>query len=186
VFRIDHFRGFAAYWVVAADAEDAREGHWEPGPGTAPFHAAAGELGPLPVIVEDLGLITPDVHALRDELGYPGMVVLLWSFSGSERNPHRLEQHRRNQVVCTSTHDTETLAGFFPGRPPWDLIEAALASRADLALIPVQDVLGLGAEGRMNVPGVLEGNWRWRLADGQLGPEAARRLRAAAEASARA
>jgi 4-alpha-glucanotransferase len=99
VFRIDHFRGFAGYWTVAAGAETAREGWWSPGPGKALFRAAEAELGPLPVIAEDLGVITPDVHALRDELGFPGMVVLLWSFSGPPDNPHLLENHRENQVV---------------------------------------------------------------------------------------
>ena len=96
-------------------------------------------------------MITPDVHELRDELGFPGMAVLLWAF-GSARadSPHRLENHRRNQVVYTSTHDTDTLAGFFPDQDPWDLLELALSSRAALAMVPVQDVLGLGSEARMD------------------------------------
>jgi 4-alpha-glucanotransferase len=186
VFRIDHFRGFAGYWAVPAEAETAREGHWEPGPGAAVFHAAAQELGPLPVIAEDLGVITPDVHELRDTLGFPGMVVLLWAFEGPDDNPHRLENHRVHQIVYSSTHDTDTLHGHFPDRAPWELLDVALSSRAALAVIPVQDVLELGSEARMNRPGELGGNWAWRLEQGLLGPEQATRLRAAAEASARA
>ena len=109
VFRIDHFRGFAGYWTVPAGAETAREGWWSPGPGRSLFRAAEEALGPLPVIAEDLGVITEDVHELRDALGFPGMVVLLWSLAGPADNPHRLENHRVNQVVYTSTHDTDTL-----------------------------------------------------------------------------
>ena len=187
VFRIDHFRGFAGYWTVPAGAETARDGWWSPGPGAALFRAAEAELGPLPVIAEDLGVITPDVHALRDELGFPGMVVLLWSFSGPPDNPHRLENHRENQVVYTSTHDTDTLAGFTGQRDVWPLIERALSSRSALAIVPVQDVLGLSSEARMNRPGVIGGgNWEWRLEPGELTHAHAARLRAAAEASARA
>jgi 4-alpha-glucanotransferase len=185
VFRIDHFRGFAGYWAVPAEAETAREGHWEPGPGAAVFRAAEEELGALQVIAEDLGVITPDVHELRDTLGFPGMVVLLWAFEGPDDNPHRLENHRVHQVVYTSTHDTDTLHGHFPDRAPWELLELALSSRAALAMVPVQDVLELGSEARMNRPGELGGNWAWRLEQGELGPGEAVRLRAAAQRSAR-
>lgn len=184
--RIDHFRGFASYWSVPADAETAKEGRWERGPGAAVFHAAAAELGRLPVLAEDLGVITPDVERLRDELGFPGMVVLLWAFSGPADNPHRLENHRQHAVVYTSTHDTDTLAGHFEDEDPWDLIELALDSRAALAMLPVQDVLGLGSEARMNTPGELEGNWGWRLEPGQLTDGFAAGLRTATEASGRA
>jgi 4-alpha-glucanotransferase len=138
------------------------------------------------VIAEDLGVITPDVHALRDELGFPGMVVLLWSFSGPPDNPHRLENHRENQVVYSSTHDTDTLAGFTGEHDVWPLIELALSSRSALAVVPVQDVLGLGSEARMNRPGEVGGNWEWRLEPGQLTGTHAARLRSAAEASGRA
>ena len=186
VFRIDHFRGFADYWAVPAAAESAREGHWSRGPGAAVFRAAEHALGELPVIVEDLGLITPDVHELRDELGFPGMAVLLWAFDGPADNPHRLENHRAHQVVYTSTHDTDTLAGHFPGQSPWALLELALSSRAALAIMPVQDVLELGSESRMNYPGEVGGNWAWQLEPGQLGPDVAARLRTAAEGAARA
>ena len=118
------------------------------------FRAAEAELGPLPVIAEDLGLITPDVEELRDALGFPGMVVMLWAVRKTEHgSPHRFENHREHQVIYTTTHDTDTLQGHFPRRDPWKLIELALSSRAALCMIPAQDVLGLGSEGRMNTPG---------------------------------
>lgn len=184
--RIDHFRGFAAFWAIPAGTKDARKGRWLPGPGAAVFRAAEEDLGgPLPVIAEDLGLITPDVIELRDELGFPGMVVLLWAFQRAKTNPHRLENHREHQVVYTTTHDTDTLRGHFPRRKPWKLIELALSSRAALAMIPVQDVLELGSEGRMNTPGEPYGNWTWRLEPGQLTDEHAARLRAATRAAGR-
>lgn len=186
VFRIDHFRGFAGFWVVPARDGTARDGHWEKGPGAAVFRAAERELGPLPVIAEDLGVITPDVVELREELGFPGMVVLVWAFGGSKDNPHRLANHRVDQVVYTSTHDTDTLAGALPGESTWSLVEIALSSRAALAVVPAQDVLGLGSEARMNRPGEIGGNWQWRLEPGQLGESDASRLRAAAEAAGRA
>jgi len=183
--RIDHFRGFASYWAIPAGAATAREGRWEPGPGAAVFRAAEAELGRLPVIAEDLGAITPDVPALRDELGFPGMVVLLWAFTGPPDNPHRLENHRQHAAVYTSTHDTDTLAGHFAGDDPWALLELALSSRAALAMVPVQDVLGLGSEARMNRPGETKGNWTWRLEPGQLTDELAARLRNATAAAGR-
>ena len=183
--RIDHFRGFASYWAIPEDAETAKEGRWENGPGAAVFRAAESELGPLPVIAEDLGLITPDVEELRDELEFPGMVVLLWAFEGPADNPHRLENHRERAVVYTSTHDTDTLGGHFPDDDPWDLIELALDSRAALAILPAQDVLGLGSDARMNTPGEAEGNWTWRLEPGQLTDELAAGLRAATEETGR-
>jgi 4-alpha-glucanotransferase len=183
--RIDHFRGFVDYWAVPT-RETAREGHWSRGPGAALFLAAERELGALPVIVEDLGNITPDVPALRDALGFPGMAILLWAFDGPEDNPHRLENHRVHQVVCTSTHDTNTLAGTFVDEPVWPYVELALSSRAALGMVPAQDVLELGSESRMNRPGEVGGNWSWRLEQGQLGPTEAARLRSAAEGSGRA
>ncbi len=184
--RIDHFRGFASYWAIPADAGTASAGRWERGPGAAVFRAAEAELGPLPVLAEDLGKITPDVIALRDELGFPGMAVLLWAFDSRPTSPHRLENHREHSAVYTSTHDTETLAGHFPDRDPWELLEVALSSRAALAMIPAQDVLGLGNEARLNTPGTTEGNWSWQLEPGQLTDELAERLRAATAASGRA
>jgi len=186
LFRIDHFRGFAAYWTVPARAKSARRGAWRPGPGRAVFDAARAELGDLPVVAEDLGVITPDVRELRDALGFPGMAVTIWAFSGGPDNPHRLENHRPLQVVYTSTHDTETLAGAFGERDAWRLVELTLSSACELAIVQAQDVLGLGNEARMNRPGTTSGNWRWRLEQGQLTRSHATRLRAAAVASGRA
>jgi 4-alpha-glucanotransferase len=183
--RIDHFRGFAAFWAIPEGETDARTGDWLPGPGEALFRAAEAALGPLPVIAEDLGLITPDVEELRDTLGFPGMVVLLWAFKGKADNPHRFENHREHQVIYTTTHDTDTLRGHFPRRRTWKLIELALSSRAALAMIPAQDVLELGSEARMNTPGEPFGNWRWRLEPGQLTPAHAAGLRAATAAAGR-
>lgn len=186
MFRIDHFRGFAAYWAVPAGAASARAGAWRPGPGRAVFDAAHAELGDLPVIAEDLGVITPDVRALRDELGFPGMAVTIWASSRRRNNPHRFENHRPHQVVYTSTHDTETLAGAFGADEAWPLLERTLGSACDLAILPAQDVLGLGNEARMNRPGTLAGNWSWQLGPGQLTSVLAARLRAAAERCGRA
>ena len=193
--RIDHFRGFVSYWAIPARHTTAKRGRWRPGPGAELFDSVERELGDLPLIAEDLGHITPPVYRLRDELGLPGMVVLLWAFRGGRRNPHRLENHRPNSVAYTSTHDTDTAAGWFeglrrrqraatgldPGDPSWGLIELAYESRAVLAIVPAQDVLGLGSEARMNRPGVTNGNWRWRLERGALTPALARRLRGFAE-----
>ena len=190
--RIDHFRGFVSYWAVPASHKTARRGHWRRGPGRELFDAVRSELGSLPVIAEDLGVITPAVHRLRDELGLPGMVVLHWAF-GNPRSPHAPANHRENQVVYTSTHDTDTTAGWYaslkkkerdatgldPADPSWGLIEVATASRASLAIVPAQDLLGLGSADRMNRPGEVEGNWQWRLRQGQLTDELAARLRAA-------
>jgi 4-alpha-glucanotransferase len=188
--RIDHFRGYVSYWAIPARNTTAKQGHWRPGPGAELFRAIERELGDLPLIAEDLGHITPPVYRLRDELGLPGMVVLLWAFRSGARNPHRLENHRRNSVVYTSTHDTDTAVGWFsglarrqraatgldPAEPGWGLIELAYGSPAELAIVPAQDVLGLGSESRMNRPGVTGGNWRWRLERGTLTSALARRL----------
>ena len=185
--RLDHFRGFAEFWAIPEAELDARTGHWLPGPGEALFRAAEAELGPLPVIAEDLGLITPDVEELRDALGFPGMVVLLWALErkAAPDSPHRFENHREHQVIYTTTHDTDTLKAHLPRRRPWTLIERALGSRAALCMIPAQDVLGLGSEGRMNTPGEPLGNWAWRLGPEELTPAHARKLRKLVEASGR-
>jgi 4-alpha-glucanotransferase len=197
--RVDHFRGFVSYWAVREGLKTARTGRWRRGPGRDLFRAAEAALGPLPVIAEDLGVITPPVTALRKELGYPGMVVMQWAFDESPRSPHRPENHEEDAVVYTGTHDTNTTSGWWqeqspafrrrtgldPEEPNWDLIELALASRARLALIPVQDVIGLGAEARMNRPGTVRGNWSWQLEPGQLTEADARRLRSLTEASGR-
>jgi 4-alpha-glucanotransferase len=186
VTRIDHFRGFAAYWTIPSDEGDASKGFWSAGPGAAVFQAARAELGELPVIAENLGVITEDVEDLRLQLGFPGMVVMLWAFQGPDDNPHRLENHPEHAVVYTSTHDTTTLAGAFPDAEAWELVRLALSSRAELAILPAQDILGLGDEARLNRPGGIDSrNWSWRLEDGQLTDELAARLRAAVEESGR-
>jgi len=198
--RIDHFRGFVSYWAIPARNRTAKNGRWRPGPGAELFHAVERELGHLPLIAEDLGHITPPVHRLRDELGLPGMVVLLWAFRGRRHNPHALANHRPNSVAYTSTHDTDTAAGWFseltprqraatgldPAEPSRGLIDLAYSSRAALAIVPAQDVLGLGSEARMNRPGFSEGNWSWRLERGALAPALAKRLRRLAEQHGRA
>jgi 4-alpha-glucanotransferase len=188
--RIDHFRGFVSYWAVPEGARTARRGRWRRGPGISLFRAAEAELGPLQVVAEDLGVITPAVNRLREELGFPGMYVLQFGFGGGPSNPHRPENHREHGVVYTGTHDTDTAVGWWESldaatrertgldlaQPHWSLIELALSSRARLAIIPAQDVLGLGSEARMNHPGESEGNWMWRLEPGQLTERHAGRL----------
>ena len=198
--RIDHFRGFVSYWAVPAGARTAKDGRWRRGPGEELFRAVRRELGDLPLVAEDLGVITPAVERLRDRLGLSGMVVLQFGFAGGARNPHRPENHRRHAVVYTGTHDHDTALGWWrslseearhatglPGvDPAWELCELALGSRARTAILPAQDVLGLGSEARMNTPGKPSGNWRWRLERGRLDDAPARRLRAATEAAGRA
>ena len=190
--RIDHFRGFVAYWAVPAGAATARHGRWRRGPGAAPFRAAERALGrTLPLVAEDLGVITPPVVRLRQELGFPGMVVAQLAFEGGPDNPHRPENHSEHAVVYTGTHDHDTAVGWARSRgfdweePHWRLIELALGSRARTAIVPAQDLLGLGSEARMNTPGRRNGNWAWRLEPGALTPALARRLRAACERAGR-
>jgi 4-alpha-glucanotransferase len=198
--RIDHFRSFVTYWSVPGGARSARRGRWRRGPGRELFDAAAAELGDLPLIAENLGVITPAVERLRDELGLPGMHVLQYAFDGPRTSPHKPENHEENGVVYTGTHDNDTAVGWWrslsPARrretgldeaePNWSLIELALSSRARLAIVPLQDVLGLGSEARMNTPGTDSGNWRWRLKGGRMTEEHAARLRSLTEASGRA
>jgi 4-alpha-glucanotransferase len=197
--RIDHFRGFVSYWAVPAGAKTAKGGRWVRGPGSEPFEAARRELGDLPLVAEDLGAITPAVVRLRERLGLPGMVVLQFGFDGGSANPHRLENHPENAVVYTGTHDNDTALGWWsslsaakrqatgldPGDPSWSLVELALSSRARLAILPAQDLLGLGSEARLNTPGRAGGNWSWRLRRGRLTSALAARLRAATKAAGR-
>jgi 4-alpha-glucanotransferase len=189
--RIDHFRGFVSYWAVPKGNRTAKRGKWRRGPGAALFRAAERELGELPLVAEDLGLITPRVHELRDELGIPGMVVMQFAYGGPSSNVHRLENHRRRSVVYSGTHDCDTALGWWRSLsarerratglagidPSWELTEATLSSRAELAIVQAQDVLGLGSEARTNTPGTSKGNWRWRLRRGQLTTAHAQRLR---------
>jgi 4-alpha-glucanotransferase len=203
--RVDHFRGFVAYWSVPEGAPDARGGVWRRGPGGAPFRAAKRELGELALIVEDLGVITPAVRRLRDALALPGTVVLEWAFE-DPGSTHAFENHRGHSVIYTATHDQDPVCGWWNGldaatrtrvreamrdrgiserEPRWGLIALAFSSRAGLAMIQAQDILGLGSEARMNVPGRARGNWHWRLEHGALTASLARRLRAATQAAGR-
>ena len=172
--RMDHFRGFVAYWSVPERLRTARRGAWRRGPGRELFDATRAELGELPLIAEDLGVITPAVERLRDELGLPGMHVLQFDPA--------VDGHREHAVVYTGTHDNDTAVGW-SGNPEghWPLVELAMSSRARVAIVPAQDVLGLGSEARMNRPGTVQGNWSWRLRRGELTAEHAARLRALAE-----
>lgn len=211
VARIDHFRGFVAYWAVPASARTAAAGRWRRGPGRAPFDAIQRELAlaePLPFLAEDLGVITPPVDRLRDELGLPGMLVVQFAFEPDEpESVHRLERHVVNRVVYLGTHDHDTARGWYESldtqrramadaamaqrgiafrrQPWWGLIRLTLSSPARLAMVQAQDVLGLGSAGRMNQPARASGNWRWQMEPGSLTPSLARRLREAAEESGR-
>src|SRR5262249_6098197 len=151
--RVDHFRAFVAYWAVPAESATAAVGSWRRGPGREPFDAARAELGDIAIVAEDLGVITPPVERLRDELGFPGMHVLQFGLEGNASNPHRLENHREWAVVYTGTHDNDTAVGFARStgldlgpEPNWTLIAMAMSSRCRLAIVPMQDVLGLGSE----------------------------------------
>src|SRR5581483_6720589 len=195
IVRIDHFRGFCACWEIPASESTAVNGRWVEVPGDAVFCALRDALGSLPIIVEDLGYITPDVVALRQRLGYPGMKVLQFAWDSGPTNPFLPHNFEPNCVVYTGTHDNDTTLGWFRSATPaerahatqymgvsgediaWDLIRLAFASVADLAIVPVQDVLSLDTDARMNFPGRAEGNWAWRLRHDQLRDEHADRLR---------
>jgi 4-alpha-glucanotransferase len=204
--RIDHFRGFEAYWEVPGDAQTAEHGRWVPGPGAPLFEAIIGALGPVPIVAENLGLITPAVEALREQFGFPGMSILQFAFGGDgqakEFKPHNFPRER---VVYTGTHDNDTTMGWWGSTGEgdstrnaeevereksyarrylgtddpemhWVLIRAALSSVANTVLIPMQDVLGLGSEARMNLPGRQAGNWGFRFTWDQVTPTIASRL----------
>ncbi|MGA3286693.1 MAG: 4-alpha-glucanotransferase [Bacteroidota bacterium] len=194
VLRIDHFRGFETYWEIPEEEETAEKGRWVKGPGEEFFKNVQRKLGTLPIIAEDLGIITTEVHALREKLEFPGMKVLQFAFNSGPENaflPHRYEP---NCVVYTGTHDNDTTRGWYEktsnherdfvrrycktdGKEiQWDFIKLALESVADIAVIPYQDVIGLGSEGRMNIPGTIEGNWEWRFTWDQVGTDSANRL----------
>ncbi|MGI9189985.1 MAG: 4-alpha-glucanotransferase [Longimicrobiaceae bacterium] len=204
VVRIDHFRGFAAGWEIPADEATAVAGQWRPGPGKRLFAAVEQRLGRLPLVAEDLGLITPEVEALRDELGLSGMRVLQFAFDGEAANPHLPDNHPPNAVAYTGTHDNDTLIGWYRSltsaqrkrveqemggsadESPWPLIRLLSRSTARWVIVPLQDLLALGSEARMNTPGVAAGNWGWRLHGGLPAPELAQQLREVTVASGRA
>jgi 4-alpha-glucanotransferase len=193
LLRLDHFRALAEHWAVPAGAPDARGGRWCQTPGRALLLALRQEFTDLPLVAEDLGLITPGVGALLQKFELPGMRVLQFAFSGEGDNPHLPHMHTRASVVYTGTHDNDTTLGWFRSLNPdtqyqvtfllrslpQDVVEAlmraALGSVGCLAVIPAQDLLALGSEARLNTPGTTEGNWRWRLDAGALGPELAPR-----------
>jgi 4-alpha-glucanotransferase len=194
VLRIDHFRGFEAFWEIPASEPTAVIGRWVKGPAAKLFHALKGALGDLPIIAEDLGVVTPEVVALREEFGFPGMRVLQFAFDSDATNPYLPFNHDRHCVVYTGTHDNDTTRGWYKSQPEelkhrlrlylgtdgldisWDIIRLALASVADIAVIPLQDLLELGSEARMNRPGDPSGNWQWRYLPGTLTNELAERL----------
>jgi 4-alpha-glucanotransferase len=207
VIRLDHFRAFAAAWHVPAEAPTAEIGQWVAGPGAEFFRAVCRELGALPFIAEDLGLITPDVSELRDQFNVPGTRVLQFAFDGSPANPHLPGNYPANTAVYTGTHDNATTREWFQNMPArerrrvWkylgktegpvrdiasELIRLAWSSRAALALAPLQDLLNLGPEGRMNVPGQVKGNWRWRATEHMLAGDHFRWLKELTERSNRA
>jgi 4-alpha-glucanotransferase len=206
IARIDHFRGFVACWEIPAQDETAERGQWIEVPGREMFSAVKRQVHDPAIIAEDLGMITPEVHALREELGFPGMRVLQFAFGGDPRDLHLPHNYVRNTSVYTGTHDSDTVTGWFNsyggagsvrdaeqiGRERrycldylnsdgsqihWDFVRAAMASVADLAIIPLQDLLGLDSSARMNTPASDRGNWSWRFKEGDLNDELRERLK---------
>jgi len=206
IIRIDHFRGFAAYWEIPGSDRTAERGRWVFAPGRELFQTIKAELGTLPIIAEDLGFITPDVIRLRDEFDFPGMRIFQFAFSSDTMNKDLPHNYVRNTVVYTGTHDNDTAVGWFGSEPGgassvrsaeqiererrfcldylgtdggdinWDFIRVVYSSTGDTALVPLQDVLGLGSEARMNTPATMSGNWSWRFKDGTLADELSKRL----------
>ncbi len=196
LLRIDHFRGFAAFWRIPIHEETAICGEWMPGPGEALFHSLTSSLGPLPIVAEDLGTITSDIEHLRQSFAFPGMRVLQFAWGGDIVNPNLPHNHSRDAVVYTGTHDNNTTIGWWRDlddatrrhvceylgtdgqEPHWDLIRAACASVADTAILSLQDVLGFDGGHRMNTPGQAAGCWEWRVDRSSLSDGPAERLAA--------
>lgn len=194
LIRIDHFRGFAGYWSIPYGEKTAVNGRWVDGPGHKLFIAIKNALGEIPIIAEDLGLITPDVIQLRDAFDLPGMKVLQFAFDSAEANDYIPHNYTKNCVVYTGTHDNETVNGWYENASDsdteyildylnsdgkdiaWDLIRCAWASVANTAIAPMQDLLNLGADARMNLPGSTENNWQWRMQEGDIHDALAERL----------
>jgi len=207
MIRLDHFRGFEAYYEIPAGEPTAVNGSWVKGPGAAFFGALKTALGDLPIVAENLGVITPEVEALRKEFVFPGMAILQFAFGNDPQapdfKPHNYPHHL---VAYTGTHDNDTVVGWWNSKAGagsirtaedvekemqyarryldtdrhdinWRMIRTLMASVADTVLFPLQDVLAVGSEGRMNLPGTSSGNWRWRCRDGSLTPEIAARLK---------
>jgi len=196
IARIDHFRGFEAFWEIPAHEETAVNGRWQPGPGAELFDVVFRRIGEMRLVAEDLGLITDEVYELRDRLGMPGMRVLQFAFDGDPENPYLPANYPEDTVAYTGTHDNDTVVGWYREGADevtrrrvariadgsveelhWRMIRLVWRSRARMAVAPVQDVLGLGNEARMNMPGSSEGNWAWRLEEGAITGEVADRLR---------
>lgn len=194
--RIDHFRGFQAYWAVAEGETTALNGEWVEAPGEAFFNTVREEFGSLPILAEDLGVITPEVETLRDQFGFPGMKILQFAFGDNHKNPYLPFNFVQNCLVYTGTHDNDTTVGWFDKTSEyerervlcylgglngegihWSLIRLAFSSIANQAIVPLQDVLGLGSHARMNSPGKADGNWDWRYRPDMLTRELRDRLR---------
>jgi 4-alpha-glucanotransferase len=215
IVRIDHFRGFAASWEIPGGDKTAERGRWVEAPGRELFTAIRKALGELPIIAEDLGVITPDVVALRDEFGFPGMRILQFAFGNGTKNIDLPHNYERNVVAYTGTHDNDTTVGWFSSvagegstrtakqiererdfcleylktdgkEIHWDFIRALLASVANTAIVPLQDLLGLGTEARMNLPNTTAGNWAWRFKPNELTSEISARLKKLTEVYGRA
>ncbi len=194
IIRIDHFRGFAAYWAVPYSEKTAINGKWIPGPGKEFFDVMKQEIGALPIIAEDLGVITPDVEELRDGFAFPGMKILQFAFDSAEANDYLPHNYTRNYIVYTGTHDNDTVKGWFEKASSadkkmalqymntkgqeihWDFIRLAWSSVADTAIVPMQDLLGLDTTGRMNLPGTTVNNWLWRANAHDFTPMLAEKL----------
>ena len=199
MLRIDHFRGFSAYWSVPFGESTAINGEWIPAPGRKLFSRIREVLGELPIIAEDLGVITDNVVDLIKEFGFPGMKVLQFAFDSSEENDYLPHNYENNCLVYTGTHDNNTAAGWYDSAPDPDretarkylglsrnaggaeaasaMLRAAMASVSDIAVTPLQDILGLGSEARFNTPGTLGGNWIWRSSNDSIGRDSSEYLR---------
>lgn len=210
MLRVDHFRGFEAYWEVPGGENTAQNGKWMKGPGAKLFAAVEAKLGQLPILAENLGVITPAVEAIRDRFGFPGMAILQFAFGNDLQGPSfRPHNYPRNVVAYSGTHDNDTVVGWWTSKPGqgsirseedireerefarrylnldseeinWVFIRTLMASVADTVIFPIQDILGAGSEARMNVPGTATGNWRWRFRGETLNEEMAERLRSMA------
>ncbi|MCP4408881.1 MAG: 4-alpha-glucanotransferase [Gammaproteobacteria bacterium] len=196
LIRIDHFRGFQAYWEIQSEAKTAQQGRWVRAPGKALLKKLHEVFDWLPLVAEDLGTITPSVDALRDAFDIPGMKILQFAFDGGNNNPYLPHGYEKNCVVYTGSHDNDTALSWYQALPkhqqhyvnsylgfsqeamPWPLIRCAWRSAAQLAIVPMQDILGLGAGQRMNIPGTTQGNWQWRYRWDQVEGQLAGRLKA--------
>jgi 4-alpha-glucanotransferase len=195
IVRIDHFRGFDSYYAIPAKDKTARNGRWKKGPGMALFRQLEKELGKLPIIAEDLGFLTPSVHKLLSDSGFPGMKVLQFAFDSREGSNYLPHTYTPHCVVYTGTHDNDTSLGWMETAPKesvqfakeylnlteeegynWGMMRGAWSSVADMAIVPMQDLIGLGSEARINIPSTLGENWKWRATAEQITPALAKRL----------